>query len=210
VAQLAAVATEAEQAHAACEQALQGVRALALPVPEVLSSPLPTGVDVAQARLAWQACVDVVSGPVDAFDNAAAVYEDARQAADRVVAAATAELRHRDDAWRPLATELAGWVATARRSAAAAGSLTAVKAAIIWLRAAGQEIRATRLAPFAAMSAQVWERLRQESNVELGPIRLEGASTQRRVSLDVTVDGVSEATRGVVVAGLCRGAIEAA
>jgi predicted ATPase len=201
VARLATVAMEAEQAHTGYERALHGVRALALPVPEVLSSPLPAGVDVAQARLAWQAWVDVVSGPVDAFDNAAAVYEDARQAADRVVAAATAELRRRDDAWRPLATELAGWVATARRSAAAAGSLTAVKAAISWLRAAGQEIRAARLAPFAATSAQVWERLRQESNVELGPIRLEGAASQRRVSLDVTVDGVEDAALGVMSQG---------
>src|SRR6266511_3842205 len=201
VARLTAVAAEAEQAHTAYGGALQDVRALAAPVPEILSSPSPAGVDTTQARVAWQAWANVVSGPVDAFDRAAAIYEDARQAVDRVQAAATAELRRRDDAWRPLATELAGWVATARRSVAAAGSSTAVKAAITWLRAAGQEIRDARLAPFAAMSAQVWERLRQESNVELGPIRLEGAATQRRVSLDVTVDGVEGAALGVMSQG---------
>ena len=43
--------------------------------------------------------------------------------------------------------------------------------------------------------------LRQESNVELGPIRLEGASTHRRLSLDVTVDGVACRALGVMSQG---------
>src|SRR5262249_59811075 len=119
--------------------------------------------------------------------------EQAHQRAQDAVAAvrdaAATELHRRDDAWRPVATDLAAWVATARRSAAAAGALSAVKAAITWLRSAGQEIRNARLAPFAALSAQVWGELRQESNVELGPIRLEGSANQRRVTPDVTVDG---------------------
>src|SRR5262249_29659173 len=111
------------------------------------------------------------------------------------------ELRRRDDAWRPLATDLAAWVATAHRSAAAAGALSAVKTAITWLRSAGQEIRNARLAPFADLSARVWGELRQESNVELGPIRLEGSANQRRVPLDVTVDGKDGAALGVMSQG---------
>jgi hypothetical protein len=43
--------------------------------------------------------------------------------------------------------------------------------------------------------------LRQESNVDLGPIRLVGASTQRKLSLDVTVDGVDGAALSVVSQG---------
>jgi predicted ATPase len=201
VARLTAVAAHAEQAQEEYERALQGVRALTAPVPDVLSSVPPAGVDVGPARVAWQAWVEAVSGPAEASDTAASAYEDARQAVDAVQEAAVADLRRRDDAWRPLATELAAWVATARRSAAAAGSLAEVKRAITWLRAAGQEIRDAQLAPFAAKSARVWEGLRQESNVELGPIRLEGSATQRRVALDVTVDGVGGAALGVMSQG---------
>jgi wobble nucleotide-excising tRNase len=51
------------------------------------------------------------------------------------------------------------------------------------------------------MSAEVWSMLRQESNVDLGPIRLVGASTQRKLSLDVTVDGVAGAALSVMSQG---------
>ena len=54
-----------------------------------------------------------------------------------------------------------------------------------WLQKTGREVRNERLAPFAETSAHVWEILRQESNVELGPITLAGAGPQRKVALDV-------------------------
>ena len=83
-----------------------------------------------------------------------------------------------------------GWTALARTSNRDAATITRLKKAIAWLKETGKEVRNARLAPFAEKSDRVWEMLRQESNVELGPIRLEGTATQRRVSLDVTVDGV--------------------
>lgn len=43
--------------------------------------------------------------------------------------------------------------------------------------------------------------LRQQSNVELGPITLAGAGPQRKVALDVTVDGVRGAALGVMSQG---------
>jgi hypothetical protein len=43
--------------------------------------------------------------------------------------------------------------------------------------------------------------LRQESNVDLGPVRLAGASTHRKLSLDVTVDGVEGAALSVMSQG---------
>ena len=76
-----------------------------------------------------------------------------------------------------------------------------MKKAIIWLRETGKEVRNARLAPFAGKSARVWDMLRQESNVDLGPIRLEGSATQRRVSLDLTVDGLPGAALGVMSQG---------
>jgi hypothetical protein len=46
-----------------------------------------------------------------------------------------------------------------------------------------------------------WEHLRQQSNVTLGKIELVGSKGSRRVSLDVTVDGVAGAALGVMSQG---------
>jgi hypothetical protein len=78
-------------------------------------------------------------------------------------------------AWQPVAAGLAAWSRVAGESRDASVRLTDLKKAIDWLRATGKQVRNARLAPFAATSARVWERLRQESNVELGPIMLAGA-----------------------------------
>ena len=100
-----------------------------------------------------------------------------------------------------MATALAAWTELARASQHAADDLAKVKQALTWLKADGQDIRNARLEPFAQLSAQIWDMLRQESNVELGPIRLEGSATRRRLSLDATVDGVPCAALGVMSQG---------
>ena len=46
-----------------------------------------------------------------------------------------------------------------------------------------------------------WEHLRQQSNITLGKIELVGTGTKRKVSLDVTVDGVAGAALGVMSQG---------
>ena len=46
-----------------------------------------------------------------------------------------------------------------------------------------------------------WEHLRQQSNVVLGRIELTGTKSQRRVALDVTVDGIPGAALGVMSQG---------
>jgi hypothetical protein len=77
-----------------------------------------------------------------------------------------------------------------------------VKQAIDWLKGVGQEIRDARMAPLTKTAAEVWGLLRQESNVELGPVRLEGSATKRHVTLDVTVDGVESKALSVMGASL--------
>jgi hypothetical protein len=84
------------------------------------------------------------------------------------------------------------------------------KKALDWLRAAGKEVRNARLAPFAATSAEVWGRLRQESNVELGPITLAGVGPQELPSGRQTAllaDPLQE-TRGVVAKFSLRGVVD--
>ena len=78
----------------------------------------------------------------------------------------------RDETWRPLARKLAAWHDDAARVRAQAPHLTALQQAEDWLKAAARELRNQRLAPFAAESQQVWRQLRQQSNVELGAVRL--------------------------------------
>ena len=63
------------------------------------------------------------------------------------------------------------------------------------------DIRNERFAPIADKAMTTWEHLRQHSNVTLGRIELAGARNQRRVTLDVTVEGVRGAALGVMSQG---------
>jgi hypothetical protein len=76
-----------------------------------------------------------------------------------------------------------------------------IKAAEAWLKAATDDIRNERLAPLAEQARTIWRMLRQESNVDLGAIRLAGSATQRHVELDVSVDGTPGSALGVMSQG---------
>ena len=97
-------------------------------------------------------------------------------------ARAAASAQQRNEVWLPVAAALASWLGQAKSSERAAADLADVRTAIDWLRKAGQEIRDDRMAQLTETSAQVWGMLRQESNVDLGPIKLAGTTTQRHVS----------------------------
>jgi hypothetical protein len=200
---LTVLAQEAEQAHAGLAGAIRAVHELTSPVPPVLTGPLSPHIDPNPARAAWQSWAAIAS-TVDLdtlVSRTELVHTAAAEALTALQVAAAVAVEQRDTAWQPLATELAGWLRSARLAQQAEVTLAQVKQAIAWLKAAGQEIRDLRLAPFAALSARVWETLRQESNIELGPIRLEGAATRRHVTLEVTVDGVEGAALGVMSQG---------
>jgi hypothetical protein len=79
--------------------------------------------------------------------------------------------------------------------------LKALKAAEAWLKGASAALRDERFAPIAVKADEVWKFLRQQSHVELGPIRLEGTGSRRKVALDVTVDGAAAAALGVMSQG---------
>jgi hypothetical protein len=76
-----------------------------------------------------------------------------------------------------------------------------IKAAEEWLKTAAADIREERFAPIADRAMATWQFLRQNSNVELGRIELAGTKSHRRVTLDVTVDGVAGAALGVMSQG---------
>ena len=114
---------------------------------------------------------------------------------------ADAELRDREDRWAPVAKEVAGWCARAQEAEAAAKALPALKDAIRWLKSANDDIRNDRLAPLGEQARSIWSKLRQESNVDLGAIRLTGSNTQRKLDVQVTVDGTPGSALGVMSQG---------
>jgi predicted ATPase len=186
-------AAAADHAVSEEDEAARAVARLIPPKPAVLSADLGAEADPAEASAAWDKCA------MPALS--AGMYETLVVPVVALQERAVAALKRRADAWQPVASDLAAWVKQARESHEAAVRLADLKKAIEWLRKVGNQVRNARLAPFAETSAEVWEMLRQESNVELGPISLEGAGPQRKVALNVTIDGVDGAALSVMSQG---------
>ena len=193
VEQLNSQATEADTAYVEEAEALKALRLLLPPKPAVLAADLGPEADPSAASAAW----DELSLP----SPTATLYESLITPLAELQERAARVLRRRAELWQPVATELAAWVTQWRESQQAAALLADLKKAIDWLRKAGNEVRNERLAPFADTSAEVWEMLRQESNIALGPITLTGSGPQRKVALDVTIDGVKGSALGVMSQG---------
>ncbi|GAA0917322.1 AAA family ATPase [Streptomyces thermoalcalitolerans] len=192
--QLRAEAEQVLTARRELEAATQAVRDLAVPPPDWLPS------EIAAAWDDWLRCRTISDPAVLASvaENAARIAADAarvtrQEAADR--------LAEQDDTWRDAARTLAAWLDKARAAEQAAPHLARVKAAQKWLKAAHDEIRADRMRPIAEDAQRIWSHLRQQSNVALGPIRLTGSATHRRVTLDVTVDDIGAPALGVMSQG---------
>jgi recombinational DNA repair ATPase RecF len=193
VEQLNSQAAEADAAYAEEAEAIKALGLLLPPKPAVLSADLGPDADPSALSAAW----DQFGMP----SPTTALYESLITPLAELQERAAGVLRRRAEAWQPIATELAAWLAQWRKSERAAAQLAVLMKAIEWLRKTGNEVRNERLAPFADTSAEVWDMLRQESNVELGPITLAGSGPQRKVALDVTVDGVQGAALSVMSQG---------
>ena len=192
VEELTAQAAGADAAHTEQAAALRALTEMVPPKPAVLRADFGEEVDPAAASAAWDAWH--VSASAETFDT----LLDAVTLLQGVAAQA---IRKRAEAWQPVAAHLAVWVQLAVKEQAATVLAKDLNKAVEWLRAVAKEVRNERLVPFARTSAEVWETLRQESNVELGPITLAGAGPMRKVTLDVTIDGVPGAALSVMSQG---------
>ncbi|MBU9763565.1 AAA family ATPase [Mycobacterium sp. TNTM28] len=110
-------------------------------------------------------------------------------AADTLRAQAADELDRRESAWAPVAAQLGGWVGLEEQARADDDELKAVAAAKKWVNEHAAAFRNRRLKPIAAQARHIWHQLRQESNVDLVEISLEGTATRRKVVLEGAVDG---------------------
>ncbi|MFT9535290.1 AAA family ATPase [Mycobacteroides abscessus] len=131
--------------------------------------------------------------------EAAAMKLAAAAAAVRAEAAQrAAEL---EDAWAPVARTISSWVDLETEARKDGDRLGRVGAAVKWLRANAETLRARRLAPMIDQSRAIWGRMRHESNVDLGSITLEGSATRRRAVVAGTVDGVPAGALAVMSQG---------
>lgn len=199
-------AAAARKAGTQRDRASAQARDLFLPVPPTLTGPSVGSADPDPARQAWTAWVsrpDEVDpdGLRRLADHIFATWPQLRAAVTALAASAEAELRAREDRWAPVAAEVAAWCKRAQDAAAAAAAVPALKAAIRWLKAATDDIRNERLAPLGDQARSIWARLRQESNVDLGAIRLTGSGPRRQVDVQVTVDGSPSPALGVMSQG---------
>jgi recombinational DNA repair ATPase RecF len=218
IAELTDQAAGADAASAGETAAAGALGRLVPPKPAVLRADLGPGLDPAAASAAWDRWASAVAAMTsagapsasapsagdEAPSQASAImsaFESLSTAVTMLRSSAERALQDRAAAWHPLARDLAAWSELARKEDAASVRANDLRKAVDWLRATGKEVRNARLAPFARTSAEVWETLRQESNVELGPITLAGSGPMRKVTLDVTVDGVPGAALSVMSQG---------
>ncbi|MDW5330649.1 AAA family ATPase [Plantactinospora sp. KLBMP9567] len=188
----AAVARAAQQACANARRAVDGligdIRRLLEPAATALAPHVPTASTAVRDALAS------LSPDRAAWDSVVAAHTT-------LMKAAAGWLAQRHDAWRDSGAATRRWVdaaAVVRAEAPALALLTKARAA---LDIAEKAIRADRLGSFAAQSDRVWQKLRQESNVELHRLRMEGVNNTRRVLFPVAADGVETSALAVMSQG---------
>ena len=194
-------AEEAERAARSSSVARERVRH-ALAVADV-SDGLAGQVDTSgfvDARRRWMD-VDLDGSLETLAQHVESVAPDLIIEIEQLATRAHEELANREDAWRPVATELASWVAEMRDASSEGAAVADLKQAEEWLKDAAADLRAERFAPLAEETKLIWQQLRAQSSVELVDVVLTGSASQRRVELSVNVDGVEGAALGVMSQG---------
>lgn len=208
VARLREEAQAAEAAITDARKASGQALALIQPPPPVLGEAVE-GIDAEPARVAWRAWAkppadaDPASpaGLRDLAEHIATTGVALKKAIATLTAASSTELSRRDDKWAPLAAEVTSWCAEAEKAQRASQPVKALKDAKQWLTTATDDLRNARLEPLADQSREIWGKLRQESNVDLGAFRLAGSATRRSLELNVTIDGTAGSALGVMSQG---------
>jgi len=206
VASLGDASAALADARAGLAAAVSQARSLVHPTPAALQAVGGTGVDGEPASAAWIAwsAAPTDDGPLGATalaDHLEANIGPLADALDALRSAAVARQAELRDEWAPLARRLAEWCDQARASAEAAARAERAKTGEDWLKKAGAALREQRLAPFAAQTVELWNELRQASNVDLRALKLIGSGNRAKVNFDVQVDGIDATGLGVMSQG---------
>ncbi|MFJ8232580.1 AAA family ATPase [Streptomyces sp. NPDC094448] len=183
VSELRRKAKAAEDARAAARTGARNVQNL-VEVPARIPGPL-TG-----PWKAWAACRQITD-PVELARSAEEAARVLAAACDTVRRHAVRELEERDERWRALVTQLAAWADKARQVEQDKPLLGHLRKALSWLKALSTELREQRMERFTGATQGIWERLRQESNVDLTAVSLKGSerANVRKLVMAASVDG---------------------
>lgn len=181
--------------------AVEHARRLVTTVPSVLRR-APAGVEVSEVLAAWSAWDGARrADPEELPEGLLLAHSELVTALAGTQDVAREALIRLDETWRPVSSRLWAWHEEADAVARQATSIGDLRKAETWLRTAASELSNARMKPFAEGSQKIWRQLRQESNVDLGGVRLAGSGNQRRMLLDVTVDGRDTAALSVMSQG---------
>jgi len=122
-------------------------------------------------------------------------------AAEALRGEASEALAQRESVWAPLAAQLGGWVRLEAEARSHDGAVKTMTDAKKWVSDHAVGFRNLRLKPIAAQARWIWSLLRQESNIDLGDITLEGTANRRRAVLVGSVDGQSTKALSVLSQG---------
>ncbi|MFF5768537.1 AAA family ATPase [Streptomyces tanashiensis] len=183
VAELRREAKTAEDARAAVRTGKRNLQNL-------IETPKRIPVALADPWKAWTDCRQITD-PVElarSAEEAATVLVDA---CDTVRRHAARELEERDERWRALVIQLAAWADKARETERDKPLLGNLRKAVKWLKDLSTELREQRMERFTDATQGIWERLRQESNVDLTAVSLKGSekANVRKLVMAASVDG---------------------
>ncbi|MEU2424725.1 AAA family ATPase [Streptomyces sp. NPDC007851] len=197
-AQIALLRQEAKTA----EDARSELRSAARAAQNLIETPQRIPVALTDPWNDWLAC-RAISDPAQLVQR---VHDTALTLADACAAVkdnAVRELEKRDERWRQLVTRLASWTEKARAAADAEPRLGHVKKARTWVKVLTAELREKRMEGFTGHSQRIWEKLRQESDIDLQSVSLQGSekANVRKLVMDVTVDGEEASALSVMSQG---------
>ena len=139
--------------------------------------------------------------PADWWHGVATLIEQFGEGLSAVREAARAEVEQRNSAWMPVRDRVVVWRAGVGNPVARSAAIDAAKEAEHWLQGQTAVVRAARFAPIQERAAEVWSRLRRDSNVELAEILLDKKGKIGKVDVQVNVDGTHVAGLGVLSQG---------
>ena len=202
VAELEARATRFDETQRTAGAALQRLTSFLRPVPACVTSLKKTAIDTTRLATAWNAWLS--SDDADLKAAARRIETQGKEIAALLATAqeqASAAVSTRDEAWARFVPAMAAWIDEAASAAEASGRVGDITRAEDWLKGTSDEIRGERFAPVAEKARGLWDLLRQQSNIELEALTLEGSGTQRRSVLRVEVDGKPAQALGVMSQG---------
>ena len=196
---------EAAQALKAARAATEQARSAVIGAVHDVPAPPVTDPDLTfldAARAAYDALVKLPSdGDIALAEHVTNTLGAVCEAYSRLNEEGMRLIQSRANAWAPIALELADWVRKADEVAKVEPQLAVADEAHKWLQKNAGVLRNERIAPLADQAKRIWAALRQESNVDLDEIRLEGQKTTRRVVLKADVDGSDTDAFGVMSQG---------